>query len=80
VLEADAAIRQRLGPKTSPARKRSGEVVHFAAETLAVAQELMLRRYSPERAHVRVVLAVAAEVLGIGADGDSDEEPDAPDG
>jgi hypothetical protein len=68
VLVADPAVRLRLGPKTSLARKRSGEVVHFAAETLAVAQTLMARRFNPERVKVKVVLAVAAEVLGIGDD------------
>ena len=65
VLERDPGLRARLGPKTSPARNRQGEVVYFAAETVAVAQGLMDQGLSPERAHVRVVLAVAARVLGV---------------
>jgi hypothetical protein len=75
VLESDPAIRARLGPKASPARRRDGQVVHFAAETLAVAKALMTHRLNPERARVRIVLAVAAKVLGIVGTEDSDEEP-----
>jgi len=75
VLEADHAIRQHLEPKTSPVRRRDGQMVHFAAETLAVASSLMTRRLNPERAKVRKVLAVAADVLRIVGTEDSDEEP-----
>jgi hypothetical protein len=72
VLEADPALRARLGTKTSPERKRNGEVVHFAPEVVAVAVELIARPLNPERLPVRKVLSVAAEVLGIGT-----ENPDA---
>ncbi len=65
VLEADPAIRRMLGPKTSTIRKRSGEAVYFAAETVDVAQELMARKLNPERARVLEVLRVALEVVGI---------------
>jgi hypothetical protein len=65
VLEADPAVRRRLGPKTALVRKRSGEPVHFAAEVVAVAQAVMNQKGNPERAHVRTVLRVAADVLGI---------------
>jgi hypothetical protein len=49
VLERDRALCQHLGPKASPARKRSGEVVYFAEATVAVAQEMMARGLNPER-------------------------------
>jgi hypothetical protein len=65
VLEADPALSARLAPKTREARKRNGEMARFAPEAVAVAQALIARRLDPERAHVRVVLAVAVEVLGI---------------
>ena len=65
VLEADPAARSRLGPRTTLVRRRSDESVYFAAEVVAVVQALMDRKLSPERAHVRTVLRVAAEVLGI---------------
>ena len=67
VLARDLALRRYLGPKTTPVRKRNGDVVYFAAETVAVAQELMARKLSPERAHVRIVLRVGADVLRGGA-------------
>jgi hypothetical protein len=63
VLARDLALRRYLGPKTSPVCKRNGHLVYFAAETALVAQELMARRLSPERAHVREVLRVGADVL-----------------
>ncbi len=63
VLARDLALRRYLGSKTSPVRKRNGDLVYFAPETVAVAQELMARKLSPERAHVRDVLRVGAEVL-----------------
>lgn len=69
ILERDPAVRRRLGPKTTLACKRSGEPVYFAAETIAVAQALMARKLSPERAHVRKVLGVAVKVLGTGCPG-----------
>jgi hypothetical protein len=65
VLEAEPAVRRRLGPKTTLVRKRSGEPLYFAAETVAVAAELMARKLSPERAHVGMVVKVASETLGI---------------
>ena len=66
VLERDLAVRRYLGPKASRVRKRSGEPVYFAAEAVAVARALMAANLNPERAAVVTVLAVAAEVLGIG--------------
>jgi hypothetical protein len=63
VLESDPATRARLGPKTCPTRKRNGDLVYFTDATLTVAQGLMARRLSPERAHVREVLRVAVDVL-----------------
>ncbi len=74
VLERDPGLRARLGPKTSLARKRTGEVSYFAAETVAVAEGLMDRGLSPERARVRVVLAVAVKVLGV--TGAKDQRPE----
>jgi gamma-glutamylcysteine synthetase len=65
VLERDRAARRRLGAKTISVRKRGGELVYFAPETVTVAKALMARRLNPERAHVLMVLRVAAEVLGI---------------
>jgi len=67
VLEGDPAIRRWLGPKTSPATKRSGELLYFAPETVAVAEALVVQHLSPERAPVGKVLLVAVEVLGIGS-------------
>jgi len=63
VLESDPAIRRRLRPKTAKIRKRSGEMVCFAPETVAVAQALMSQRVNPERARVATVLGVAFDVL-----------------
>jgi hypothetical protein len=57
-----------LGPKISPIRKRSGEVVHFSAETVAVAEAMLALKLNPERAVLRQVLAVAVQVLGIGVE------------
>ena len=70
--EADPALRARLGPKTSPTRKRDGQIVYFAPEVVAVAKALMDRRFNPERLPVLEVLGVAAEVLEIRATEDSD--------
>jgi hypothetical protein len=74
VLENDPAVRRLLGPKDTPARKRNRELLLFAAQTVAVAKELMARRLNPERAHVKKVLAVAFDVLGIGRSSD-DQAP-----
>jgi hypothetical protein len=63
ILEADPALRRRLGVKDSPARKRNGDLVYFSESTVAVAKELMARKVSPERAHVRTVLKVAVDVV-----------------
>jgi hypothetical protein len=63
VLARDLALRRYLGPKTTPVRKRNGDLVYFAPETMLVVQELTARKLSPERAHVRMVLRVGADVL-----------------
>ena len=63
ILEADPALRRCLGPKNVPARKRNGDLVSFSLPTVAVAKELMARNLNPERAHVRTVLRVAADVV-----------------
>jgi len=63
VLEGDPALRRQLGPKSCAARKRNGEFIYFAEATTRVAQELMARKLNPERAHVRTVLMVAADLL-----------------
>lgn len=68
VLERDLAVCRHLGPKTCPVCKRSGKPVYFAAQTVAVAKALMATNLSPERAPVLKVVAVAAEVLGIGGE------------
>lgn len=57
ILEREPALRPYLlGPKSSPARKRTGEIVYFAEPTVTVALEMMAKKLSPERAHVRQVL------------------------
>lgn len=63
ILSADPALRRFLSAKDSPVRKRNGELVHFYGSTVAVAKELMARKLNPERAHVRIVLKVAADVM-----------------
>jgi hypothetical protein len=65
VLEVDPTVRHRLEPMGTLVRKRSGEPLYFSAETVAVVQAVMDRRFSPERAHVRTILRVAGEVLGM---------------
>jgi len=63
VLEGDLALRPFLGPKTSAARRRDGTVVYFAEMTMSLAQELMARRLSPERAPVGKVLGAVLDVI-----------------
>ncbi len=65
LLERDAAASRRLGPKSVAIRKRTGETVYFAAETIMVAKALMNERLNPERTHVVDVWRIAAQVLGI---------------
>jgi hypothetical protein len=72
ILEADPAVRRRLGRKTTLVRKRTGERTWFAPEVLAVAQAMMSGRLGPERAHVRQVLSVAVRVLGCLSKKESD--------
>lgn len=62
VLERDPALSRFLRTKSVAIRKRGGEPVQFAAFTVAVAQEMMAMRLNPERAHVRKVLRVAADL------------------
>ncbi|MHC1770104.1 MAG: hypothetical protein AB9869_38450 [Verrucomicrobiia bacterium] len=64
ILEHDPAVRRRLGRKTTLVRKRTGEKVWFASEVVAIAEAMMARKLSPERASVRQVLSVAVRVLG----------------
>src|ERR1035437_9710540 len=77
VLEADRGVSHRLWPNTTPVSKRSGEVVYFSAETIAVGQALMARKLSPERAPVRLVLRAAVDVLAIGGKPSSGAAPPA---
>ena len=65
ILEAQPAFQTHLGAE-KPVEKRTGEVVPIRLGTFAVAEEMMSRRLDPERARVRVVVRVAAEVFGIG--------------
>lgn len=65
VLERDPALRLLLGPRAMPVPMRTGEVADFSAEAVAVAQAMMALKLNPERAALRHVLAVAAQVLGI---------------
>lgn len=65
ILKGQPAFIAHLGPKKR-IEKRTGEVVAFHAGTFAVAETLMARKYNPERAHVRIVLRVAAELFEIG--------------
>jgi len=63
ILEADPAVRRRLGRKTTLVRKRTGERTWFAPEVVAIAEAMMARKLNPERASVRQVLSVAVRVL-----------------
>ena len=63
VLEQDAALRLKVAARTSPARRRDGQVVYFSPASIAVAQELMTRGLNPERAHITEVVATAVDVL-----------------
>lgn len=65
VLERDPALRLLLGPRTMPVPMRTGEIADFSAEAVAVAEAMMALKLNPERAALRQVLAVAAQVLGI---------------
>lgn len=64
ILEHDPAVRRRLGRKTTLVCKRTGERTWFAAEVVAIAQAMMARKLSPERAPVCQILSVAVRVLG----------------
>jgi hypothetical protein len=72
VLESDPALRLRLGPKTTMARKQHGEPVHFSPEAVAVTEALRAQGLNPERVGVKVVLAVGAEIIRVG-DGDASD-------
>jgi hypothetical protein len=63
VLERDPAARLHLGPKTTPVRKRNGQVYHFSEFTVAVAKQLMAAGVSPERAHVKMILMTVWAML-----------------
>ncbi len=64
-LERDPALRLLLGPRTMPVPMRTGEIADFSAEAVAVGQAMMASKLNPERAALRQVLAVAAQVLGL---------------
>ena len=72
-LERDPAARRWLGPKTAPARSRSGDRAYFSPEALSVAESLMSCGCNPERVALRQVLAVAVRLLCGLSKKDSDD-------
>jgi hypothetical protein len=64
ILVEQPAFHAHLGPKVR-VTKRTGEVVKFHVRTVVVADAIIARNLSPERAHVRIVLRVASEIFGI---------------
>ena len=64
ILKAQSAFGTHLGPQV-PITKRTGEVAHVHAGAVAVADVMIARKLSPERARARIVLRVAAEAFGI---------------
>ena len=67
ILEGLPTFRARLGSKTAGIRKRNGETVCFAPETVAVVEALMAKNLNPERVYRIKVLAVAFDVLRMSA-------------
>lgn len=64
ILSSQPAFATHLGLKI-PSRKRTHEPVSFHEGTIRVVQFMMSEKLDPERAHVRVVVRVAAEQFGI---------------
>lgn len=66
ILKSQPAFCSRLGRKVS-VEKRTGEIVSFHARTFSIAEAMIAKKLNPERAHVRIVLRVAVEVLNARA-------------